>query len=103
MSFVTSARGLAALAVLLAIVAGLLYLRFRGRAPQVRRLLLGHEGIAAKSGAILCGVSVVVIILALMARLIAPVGALFPVIGALFPYAIAALCIGAILLWRART
>lgn len=101
MSFVTSARGLAALAVLFAVVGGLLYLRFRGRAPELRLLLTGN-GRSPKSGAILCGVSALVIVLAILARVIAPIGALFPIISALFPYALAALLIGLVLVWRAR-
>jgi len=103
MSFVTSARGLAMLAVLLAVVGAMLYLRFRGRRAELRQLLLGNRGVTAKSGAVLFAVSVLVIVLALLARVIAPIGALFPIIGALFPYALGGLCIGVILLWRART
>ncbi|MES2323301.1 MAG: hypothetical protein V4633_13635 [Pseudomonadota bacterium] len=103
MSFVTSARGLAMLAVLLAVVGAMLYLRFRGRRTELRQLLLGNRGVTAKSGAVLFGLSVLVIVLALLARLVAPVGALFPVIGALLPYALAGLLVGLILLWRARS
>lgn len=98
----TSARGLAALAVLFAVVGGMLYLRFRGRAPELRHLLLGRKGASPKTGAIICGLSALVIVLAVLARVIAPIGALFPIISALFPYALAALLIGLILLWRAR-